>query len=177
VVWLDAAEHAWVEEMSGMNLFFIYGGGPSAWLVTPALTGTLLPGITRDSVRKLSPDLGYGVEEWRISVEEWRSDCADGSMTEVFACGTAAVIVPVGEVKSVGLGSWTVADGAPDPIRMRLREALVDIQRGRRRDPYGWMHAVEIGRSASAASLGSQTRSVTPVEFDAAVPAERVRRR
>ncbi|TME59004.1 MAG: branched-chain amino acid aminotransferase [Chloroflexi bacterium] len=141
VVWLDAIEHRWVEEMGGMNLFFVFGTGAKAKLMTPALTGTLLPGITRDALLTLGKDLGYGVEEGRISVEQWRSGCADGSLTEVFACGTAAVITPVGAVKSAG-GSWPVGAGKPGAISMRLRQELVDIQRGAARDVHGWMHAV-----------------------------------
>jgi branched-chain amino acid aminotransferase len=141
VVWLDAIEHRWAEEMGGMNLFFVFGTGPKARLMTPALTGTLLPGITRDSLLTLGKDLGYEVEEGRISVEQWRAGCADGSLNEVFACGTAAVITPVGAVKSAR-GSWPVGDGKPGPISMRLRQALVDIQRGAAPDMHHWMHAV-----------------------------------
>jgi branched-chain amino acid aminotransferase len=143
VVWLDAAEHAWVEEMGGMNLAFVFGSGDHARLVTPALTGTLLPGITRDSLLRLAADLGYGTEERRISVAEWRSGSADGTITEVFACGTAAVITPVGEVKSKG-GGWTIAGGEPGPVSMRLRGALVDIQRGSAPDPHRWRHPVAL---------------------------------
>jgi branched-chain amino acid aminotransferase len=141
VVWLDAIEHRWVEEMGGMNLFFVFGTGSRARLMTPALTGTLLPGVTRDALLILGKDLGYDVEEGRISVEQWQSGCADGSLSEVFACGTAAVITPVGAVKSAR-GSWTVGDGKPGAISMRLRQALVDIQRGAAPDVHGWMHAV-----------------------------------
>jgi branched-chain amino acid aminotransferase len=143
VVWLDAAEHAWVEEMGGMNLAFVFGSGEHARLVTPALTGTLLPGITRDSLLRLAADLGYGAEERRVSVEEWRKGNADGSITEVFACGTAAVITPVGEVKSKS-GGWTIAGGQAGPVSMRLRSALVDIQRGSAPDPHGWRHPVPL---------------------------------
>lgn len=143
VVWLDAAEHAWVEEMGGMNLCFVSGSGPSAKLVTPALTGTLLAGITRDSLLTLARDLGYGVEERRVGVEEWRRGCADGTLTEAFACGTAAVITPIGTVRSKG-GEWTVGGGAPGAVSMRLRQALVDIQRGAAPDPHGWRHRVEL---------------------------------
>src|SRR5437899_9793418 len=141
VVWLDAIEHRWVEGVGGMNLFFVFGSGPNAKLMTPALTGTLLPGITRDALLTLGKDLGYEVEEGRISVEQWRSGCDDGSLTEVFACGTAAVITPVGAVKSAR-GAWPVGDGKPGAISMRLRQALVDIQRGAAKDVHGWMHAV-----------------------------------
>ncbi len=141
VVWLDAIEHRWVEEMGGMNLCFVFGSGAGARLMTPALSGTLLPGITRDALLTLGKDLGLEVEEGRISVEEWRAGCADGSITEVFACGTAAVITPVGAVKSAR-GSWPVGDGKPGAISMLLRQALVDIQRGAAPDAHGWMHRV-----------------------------------
>ena len=139
VVWLDSQEHRWVEEMGGMNLCFIFGSGRNARLVTPALTGTLLPGVTRDALLKLAGDLGYQAEEGRISIEQWRAGCADGSLTEVFACGTAAVITPVGAVKSAH-SSWTVGDGTPGDITMRLRKSLVDIHRGAAPDPHHWMH-------------------------------------
>jgi branched-chain amino acid aminotransferase len=139
VVWLDSQEHRWVEEMGGMNLCFIFGSGRKARLLTPALTGTLLPGVTRDALLKLAADLGYEAEEGRISIDEWRTGCADGSLTEVFACGTAAVITPVGAVKSAH-GSWTVGDGKPGEITMRLRKSLVDIHRGAAPDPHHWMH-------------------------------------
>ena len=99
VVWLDAVEHRWVEEMGGMNLFFVYGSGPDARIMTPALTGTLLPGITRDALLTLAPELGIPASEGKISVEEWRAGCESGEITEVFACGTAAVITPVGTIK------------------------------------------------------------------------------
>jgi branched-chain amino acid aminotransferase len=139
VVWLDAAEHQWVEEMGGMNLFFVYGSGPDARMVTPALTGTLLPGVTRDSLLKLGPDLGLPIDESPVSVADWRAGCESGEITEVFACGTAAVITPVGAVRSVGT-EWTVGAGTPGPVTMRLRDELVGIQYGHRADPYGWMH-------------------------------------
>jgi branched-chain amino acid aminotransferase len=139
VVWLDANEHRWVEEMGGMNLFFVYGSGADARIMTPALTGTLLPGITRDSLLQLAPDLGIPAEEGRISTDEWREGSASGELTEVFACGTAAVITPVGRVKSTS-GEWLVGSGEPGPVTMRLREELVGMQHGERPDTYGWIH-------------------------------------
>jgi branched-chain amino acid aminotransferase len=139
VVWLDAAEHRWVEEMGGMNMYFVYGSGPSARIVTPALTGTLLPGVTRDSLLTLAGDLGYSAEEGKISTDEWREGNESGAITEVFACGTAAVITPVGAVDSEH-GGWTMGDGNPGPISMQLRERLVAVQTGRAPDPHGWMH-------------------------------------
>jgi branched-chain amino acid aminotransferase len=141
VVWLDAVEKRYVEEMGGMNLFFVLGSGADAELVTPELTGTLLPGITRDSLITLARELGHRVTERRFSVDEWRAGVADGSLTETFACGTAAVITPVGEVKA-RTGDFTVGDGAPGPLTMRLREALLDIQHGRVADTHGWLHKV-----------------------------------
>jgi branched-chain amino acid aminotransferase len=141
VVWLDANEHRWVEEMGGMNLFFVYGSGDDARVVTPALTGTLLPGVTRDSLLTLAPDLGVPAEEGRISIEEWRAGNASGELSEVFACGTAAVITPVGRVKGTD-GEWLVGSGSPGPVTMRLREELVGIQYGDRPDPYGWIHKI-----------------------------------
>jgi branched-chain amino acid aminotransferase len=144
VVWLDSQEHRWVEEMGGMNLCFVFGSGSKARLLTPALTGTLLPGITRDSLLTLARDLGYEAEEGKISTDEWRAGCADGSLTEVFACGTAAVITPVGAVKSAH-GSWSVSDGKPGEISMRLRKSLVEIQRGAAPDTHHWLHPVASG--------------------------------
>jgi branched-chain amino acid aminotransferase len=143
VVWLDAAEHRWVEEMGGMNLFFVFGGagGPGAQIMTPALTGTLLPGITRDSLLRLAPELGIKAAEDRISVEAWRGQCASGELTEVFACGTAAVVTPVGRVKGTS-GGWLVGDGSPGPVTMRLRDELIGIQNGRLADPFNWVHKV-----------------------------------
>ena len=143
VVWLDSREHRWVEEMGGMNLCFVFGAERPARLMTPALTGTLLPGVTRDSLLVLGRDLGYATEEGQISVDEWRAGCAAGTLTEVFACGTAAVITPVGTVKSAH-GSWTVGDGGAGPVSMRLRQALVDIQRGAAPDPHGWLRHVRV---------------------------------
>jgi branched-chain amino acid aminotransferase len=141
VVWLDAMEKRYVEEMGGMNLFFVLGSGDDAELVTPELTGTLLPGITRESLITLARDLGYRVTERRFSVEEWRRGVADGTVSETFACGTAAVITPVGEVKA-RTGDFVVGDGTPGAITMKLRASLLDIQHGRVADTHGWLHRV-----------------------------------
>jgi branched-chain amino acid aminotransferase len=139
VVWLDAVEHRWVEEMGGMNLYFVYGSGSSARIVTPALTGALLPGVTRDSLLSVAHDLGYAAEEGKVSTDDWQAGNASGELTEVFACGTAAVITPVGFVKSAH-GEWTVGDGLPGPVTMRLRETLLGLQTGQKPDTHGWMH-------------------------------------
>ncbi|MFE6846139.1 branched-chain amino acid aminotransferase [Streptomyces sp. NPDC057686] len=135
VVWLDAVEHRWIEEMGGMNLYFVYGDR----IVTPELTGSLLPGITRDSLLTIARDLGYTAEEGRISTEDWKRDNENGTLTEVFACGTAAVITPVGSVKSER-ANWTQGDGQPGEVTMKLRKALLDLQTGHTADTHGWMH-------------------------------------
>ena len=135
VVWLDAVEHRFVEEMGGMNLYFVFADGR---LVTPALTGTLLPGVTRDSILTLGADMGLEVEERRISTEEWEAGCADGTISEVFACGTAAVVTPVGKVKHAG-GSFDVADATPGAVTLKVRESLLGIQHGTAPDPHNWM--------------------------------------
>lgn len=138
VVWLDAVERRWVEEMGGMNVFFVFGSGTDTRVVTPELTGSLLPGVTRRSLLQLASDFGYSVEERRISTEEWEKSAASGELTEVFACGTAAVITPVGRVKHAE-GEFTVAGGEPGEVTMKLREELIGIQEGLRPDSHGWM--------------------------------------
>ena len=138
VVWLDAAERRYVEEMGGMNLFFVFGTGGAARLVTPELSGSLLPGITRDSLLQLASDAGFAVEERKIDVGEWQRKAATGEIAEVFACGTAAVITPVSQVKFDG-GEFTIADGKPGEVTMALRDTLTGIQRGTFADTHGWM--------------------------------------
>ncbi|EHY90773.1 branched-chain amino acid aminotransferase, group II [Saccharomonospora azurea NA-128] len=141
VVWLDANERRYVEEMGGMNLFFVFGSGSDARVVTPELSGSLLPGVTRDSLLRLASDFGHEVEERRISTDEWEKAAASGELTEVFACGTAAVITPVGRVKHAG-GEFSIGDGTPGEITMKLRDELTGIQEGTRPDPHGWMHTL-----------------------------------
>ncbi|MFW0791726.1 branched-chain amino acid aminotransferase [Gordonia sp. CPCC 205333] len=138
VVWLDAVERRYIEEMGGMNLFFVFGSGADARLVTPELSGSLLPGITRDSLLQLATDAGFGVEERRITTEELRKGVADGAITEVFACGTAAVITPVGRVKGEG-EDYTIGDGSTGDVTQALRDTLTGIQRGTFADTHGWM--------------------------------------
>ena len=135
VVWLDSLEHRYVEEMGGMNLFFVFDD----LLVTPKLTGTLLPGVTRDSILTLGADLGLRIEERLISTQEWEQSCADNTLKEVFACGTAAVITPVGEVVHAN-GSYQIGGGDPGAVTMKLRETLLGIQQGTVADHHGWMH-------------------------------------
>lgn len=135
VAFLDADEHRWIEELGGMNLYFVQSDGS---IVTPALTGSILEGITRDSILQIARDLGHEVIERRISIDEWRDGTADGTITEVFACGTAAVVTPVGALKWNG-GQAVAGDGEAGKVTMDVRSALVDLQYGRADDPHGWM--------------------------------------
>ena len=137
VVFLDAAEHRWVEELGGMNIFFVMEDGT---LVTPPL-GTILPGITRASLITLARDAGMRVEEQPYSFDQWQDDAAHGRLREVFACGTAAVIAPIGSVRHIG-GEFPVADGAVGPVTRKLRETLVGMQRGSQADTYGWLRMI-----------------------------------
>ncbi len=141
VVWLDAVQRKYIEEMGGMNIFFVLREGGRAVIVTPELTGSLLAGITRDAILRLARDAGMGAEERQVSVDEWAAAAKEGRMTEAFACGTAAVITPIGAIKSERR-SWSMSDGKAGPITTQLREMLVDIQYGRAADRYGWMHTI-----------------------------------
>ena len=134
VCFLDAAEQTWVEELGGMNLYFVHAEGV---LVTPALTGTILEGVTRSSILALAGDLGLQVQERRVSVDEWRDGVASGAITEVFACGTAAVVTPLGRL--AWEGGEVVMGTEPGEVTMRVRQALLDIQYGRTTDSHGWL--------------------------------------
>ncbi|MCF7548138.1 branched-chain amino acid aminotransferase [Pseudonocardia sp. WMMC193] len=139
VAYLDAAEKKWIEEMGGMNMFFVFASGE---LVTPELSGSILEGVTRHSLLVLGKEIGCDVVERRISADEWITGCADGTITEVFACGTAAVITPIGNVKyQAGDEVRTVAvgNGESGAVTTRLRGILTDIQRGKGHDTHGWM--------------------------------------
>jgi branched-chain amino acid aminotransferase len=142
VVWIDAKERKWVEEMGGMNLYFVKGKGADATVITPKLTGTLLPGITRDSILSVASDLGYKVDEVMLSVDDWRDGVTSGEITEIFACGTAAVVSPVGQAKSA-MGTWVTGDGQPGTITMQIRNHLLGIQHGTIADKHNWMSAVK----------------------------------
>jgi branched-chain amino acid aminotransferase len=141
VVWLDAIHRQYVEEMGGMNIFFVYQEKGETVIATPELTGTLLPGITRDSLLQMARELGIRAEERKITVDEWRSAIKEGRMTEAFACGTAAVITPIGQVKSKQ-GDWSIHNGETGPVAAKLREALLNLQHGLAKDSHGWMKKI-----------------------------------
>ncbi|CAM5470057.1 Branched-chain-amino-acid aminotransferase OS=Afipia felis OX=1035 GN=ilvE PE=3 SV=1 [Afipia felis] len=137
VVFLDAVERRYIEELGGMNIFFVFDDGS---LSTPPL-GTILPGITRDSILTLARESGTTVREEAYTIEQWRADAASGRLKEAFACGTAAVISPIGKVCSAN-GDFTINGGAAGPVAMGLRKQLVDIQYGRAADPHNWITRV-----------------------------------
>ena len=138
VVFLVAIERRWVEELGGMNVFFVFAVGS---VQTPPLDGTILHGVTRDSLLTLARDMGLTVREEAYAIDQWREDAESGRLTEAFACGTAAVVTPIGRVKGVD-GEFTIGGQSVGPLTMRLRTALVDIQRGAAPDPYGWIELV-----------------------------------
>ncbi|MCO6177634.1 branched-chain amino acid aminotransferase [Ciceribacter sp. RN22] len=139
VVFLDAAENRWIEELGGMNVFVVMADGS---LVTPPLGGTILPGITRKSLIALARDLGYTVREERYAFEDWKADVASGKAKEAFACGTAAVVAAIGKVKFPG-GEFVINSGETGPVTAKLRDALVGIQRGQTNDAHGWLKVLE----------------------------------
>lgn len=134
VVFLDAAEKKWVEELGGMNLFFLF---EDKKVITPPLSGTILPGITRDSIITLLRDKGYNVSESPYSITQWRDDAQNGTLREVFACGTAAVVTSVGKICSKD-GDFSIGNGGPGALTAELRDQITHIQRGTGDDPYGW---------------------------------------
>ena len=135
VVFLDAVEKHWVEELGGMNLYFVHADGT---IVTPELTGTILEGVTRSSILELSQDLGHKANERRVGIDEWRAGVASGEITEVFACGTAAVVTPVGRLAWDG-GEAVMAGEEAGPVTTAIRARLLDVQYGRAEDTHGWM--------------------------------------
>ena len=139
VVFLDAAEHRWVEELGGMNLFFLFDDGS---IITPPADGTILEGITRDSVLTLARAQGLNVREERYAIDQWRADAESGRLVETFACGTAAVITPVGKVRSAK-GDFTIGAGGAGQMTQQIRSKLVDIQRGIVADAHGWVQRID----------------------------------
>jgi len=140
VLFLDPVEGRYLEELGGMNVFLVYGQRNT--VVTPLLSGSILEGITRDSILQLARDRGMHTEERKILLSEWIEGVENGEITEIFACGTAAAITPIGQLKGENL-SVGQADTAPGPVSLSLRQALTDIQYGRAPDPHGWMQRLD----------------------------------
>ncbi|WP_144096481.1 branched-chain amino acid aminotransferase [Croceicoccus sediminis] len=138
VVFLDAVERKWIEELGGMNLFFVFDDGR---VVTPPLSGTILPGITRDSLIDIMREEGLNVVEERYSIDQWQADAQSGKLVECFACGTAAVVTAVGRVAGRDR-DFTVGSGGPGQITEKLKTKLTGIQRGEVEDTHGWVRRV-----------------------------------
>ena len=137
VLWLDGVEQKYIEEVGAMNIFFVIDGE----VITPELNGSILPGITRDSVLALCRSWGWKTTERKISIDEVMDAHRSGKLQEIFGSGTAAVISPVGELK-YGEEIVSVTEGKVGPIAMKLYQALTDIQYGRAPDPMGWVEPV-----------------------------------
>ena len=140
VLWLDAIERRYVEEVGAMNIMFVRDG---KHIITPALSGSILHGITRESVLQLGPDLGYTVSEEKIDVDEMLDDIEKGRITEAFGVGTAAVVAPVGKFGYKGK-EYRINDEQTGPVAQHLFTTLTDIQFGRAPDPYGWVRQIKV---------------------------------
>ena len=138
VVFLDAAERRWIEELGGMNIFFVFEDGS---LQTPPLTGTILPGITRNSILQLARDEGLTVREEPYAIDQWHADAESGRLIESFACGTAAVVTPIGRAAGPDY-DFTIGSGATGQLTARFLERLGAIQRGRAPDPHQWLRRI-----------------------------------
>ena len=138
VLWLDALERKYIEEVGAMNIFFLIGDE----LVTPDLNGSILPGITRYSVISLAEKWGMKLSERRISIDEVLDAHASGKLLEVFGAGTAAVISPVGEIR-YGDKVISIGDGTPGDMAMKFYNALTDIQYGKAEDTENWIEFIE----------------------------------
>jgi branched-chain amino acid aminotransferase len=142
VVWLDAIERRWIEEMGGMNLLFVRDRGGVPLITTPPLaSGTVLPGVTRDTLLTLAPGLGYQAVEEPITLDDWRSGCLSGEISETIACGTAAIVAPIGRAITPS-EEWIIGNGGTGPVAERLWQAIRSVQRGLEPDPHRWLYRV-----------------------------------
>jgi branched-chain amino acid aminotransferase len=135
VLFLDAQEGKYLEELGGMNVVLVT---KDKRLITPD-SDSILEGITLDSVLRLARDRGYTVEQRPVTIDEWREGVDSGDIIEAFACGTAAVITPISEIKSEKFGIWMPEIAAEDRVSLSLRQELTDIQYGRAEDRHGWL--------------------------------------
>ncbi len=138
VVFLDAAENRWIEELGGMNVFFVFADGS---IQTPPLNGTILPGITRDCLITLAREEGLTVREEPYAIDQWRKDAQSGQLIEAFACGTAAVVTAIGSVSSPE-GTFKIGAGGPGQLTEKLKVQLMSIQRGTSPDTHGWVQKI-----------------------------------
>ncbi|WP_438862446.1 branched-chain amino acid aminotransferase [Neptunicella sp.] len=140
VLWLDAVEGRFIEEVGAMNICFVYDNKK---IVTPSLSGSILPGITRDSILKLAPTLGYEVSEQRLDVNQVMADIDSGKITECFGCGTAAVISPVGKLCFMGK-DYIVNNNQSGAVAKHLYDQLTGIQYGTVADPFDWIVEIPV---------------------------------
>jgi branched-chain amino acid aminotransferase len=138
VMFADAAEHAYVEELGGMNVYLVT---TDAELITPELSGSILEGVTRDSILSLAKEFGLTPVERRIGVAELLEGIDSGWVAELFACGTAAVVTPIGTLKN-DQGTHQVGSGQTGETTAALRKSLLDLQYGRAEDTHGWLRRV-----------------------------------
>ncbi len=139
VVFLDTRENRWIEELGGMNVFFVFADGS---IQTPPLSDTILHGVTRDCLIALAREEGLVVREEPYAIDQWQADAESGRLTESFACGTAAVVTPIGKVAAPDY-SFTIGAGGPGQLTERLKARLVAIQRGAATDNYGWVQRLD----------------------------------
>ena len=137
VLWLDGVERKYVEEVGAMNVMFKIGGE----IVTPELTGSILPGITRKSCIEVLRAQGYSVTERLISLEELVAAMENGTLEEAWGCGTAAVVSPIGKL-AVGDKEYVINDGKIGEVTQKLYDVLTGIQWGKTADPFGWVYRV-----------------------------------
>jgi branched-chain amino acid aminotransferase len=138
VLWLDAVSRRYVEEVGAMNIMFVYDN----CIITPPLTGTILPGVTRSSIIELARSLGYTVKEERIDINEILADAESGKLREVFGCGTAAVVSPVDAFVD-GDRIVPINNRQVGKVSTHLKNSLMDIQFGRANDPFGWRRTIQ----------------------------------
>jgi branched-chain amino acid aminotransferase len=138
VIFLDAKEHRWIEELGGMNVFFVFDDGS---IQTPPLSDTILHGVTRDCLIALAREEGLTVREEPYAIDQWHADADSGRLIESFACGTAAVVTSIGKVSAPDF-AFTVGSGGPGQLTQKLKNRLIDIQRGVAPDAHGWVQRV-----------------------------------
>ncbi|MBD0709056.1 MULTISPECIES: branched-chain amino acid aminotransferase [unclassified Streptomyces] len=154
-LWLDGIERRWVEELSTMNVFFVWDGGDGPRLTTPPCDGTIVRGLTRDSLLTLAGDLGIPAAEEPTALDTVRDGIRSGRLAEVFASGTAGVVVAVGRL-GTGAEDLIVGDGTEGPVTGRLRAALLDVQHARTPDTHGWLLPVTGGAGTAAIEGGGR---------------------
>lgn len=139
ILWTDHKEHKYIDEVGMMNVMFVINGK----LVTPKLTTAILDGVTRDTILTLAKDMGVTVEERKVSIDEIEAGLKDGSVTEAFGTGTAAVVAPIAVIKIKG-NDLTIPAAGPDSFQLRAKKKLNDIRMGAEPDKHGWNYIIHV---------------------------------